>query len=175
MALKTALASIASSVSGTALSDTDQRGSAELLAASGIIRNMRRLAVFLMIALLAARGWAGVMMSVEMSIQSLAAVPSMASSIPLAEPTGSAGGGVAMLDKVDCPEHATMQTASDAVADGSGSHCNTCVACQICHTVALTSLMPEKLASFGAYSLTTPGGTRFASAALASGFKPPIS
>ena len=149
-------------------------GGIELSAVAGIIGFMRKLVLFLMIALLAVRGWAGAVMSVEMSVQSLAAGSSMASS---AHGTGS----VSAVDietpthnSTDCPDHAAMQPAGDEVADGS-SHCNTCVACQICHTVALTGLAPLKLASVGAVSPIAPSGTRFASAALRTGFKPPIS
>jgi hypothetical protein len=135
---------------------------------------MRKLVLFLMIALLAVRGWAGAVMSVEMSVLDLMGAPAMAAN---ANPGGSASTSddtVAERDSADCPDHAAMQTAGDAAADG-GSHCNTCVACQICHTVALTGITPLKLAPLGADSPIALGVTRFASVALASGFKPPIS
>ena len=135
---------------------------------------MRKLVLFLMIALLAVRGWAGAVMSVEMSVLDLMGAPVMAAN---ANPGGSASTSddtVAARDSADCPDHAAMQTAGDAAADG-GNHCNTCVACQICHTVALTGVLPLRLAPVGAYTPLTSGGTRFASAALVGGFKPPIS
>lgn len=130
--------------------------------------------LFLMIALLAVRGWAGAVMSVEMSVQGLTVIQS-------AQPIAFGAGSVRAVDiessantSNDCPEHAAMQPAGDRVADGS-SHCNTCVACQICHTVALTGVAPLKLATVGAVSPVATAGTRFASAALRTGFKPPIS
>ncbi len=131
---------------------------------------MRRLVLFLMIALLAVRGWAGAVMSVEMSVQGLAAVP-------IAFGTGSVSAAdieSSSHTSTDCPDHAAMQPTGDQVADG-GSHCNTCVACQICHSVALMGILPLKLPTVGAVSPITPAGTRFASAALRTGFKPPIS
>jgi hypothetical protein len=135
---------------------------------------MRKLVLFFMIALLAVRGWAGAVMSVEMSVQDLAGAPAM---VVNAKPGGSATTSdaiVAAHDSADCPDHAAMQTAGDAAADG-GNHCNTCVACQICHTVALTGVLPLGFEPVGAYLPLTSGGARFASAALVGGFKPPIS
>lgn len=158
----------------TASKNAKVAGGIELVAIADIIRLMRKPVLFLMIALLAVRGWAGAVMSVEMSLQSLTAVPAMASSVNGAGPVAAVTFEMPIRSSADCPDHASMQPAADETAKSS-SHCNTCVACQICHTVALTGVAPLTVAPLGAYSPIIPGGTRFASAALRTGFKPPIS
>ena len=142
----------------------------ELSATGTIIESMRRFVLLVMILLLPLRGWAGAVMSVDMSMQSVAAVPVVASSAYVAEPAHAE----TVKSGADCPDHSAMQAAGEASSNGS-SHCNTRVACQICHTVALTGITPLKLAPLGADSPIALGVTRFASVALASGFKPPIS
>lgn len=146
----------------------------ELLAAASIIKPMRRLILFFMIALLAVRGWAGTVMSVEMSVQGLRAAPAMVAQVNVGESVKASDAAAVAHGRADCPDHAAMQ-ADAHEASNTGSHCNTCVACQICHTVALTGITPVKLAPVGAHSPIVSGGTRFSSAALPSGFKPPIS
>lgn len=74
----------------------------------------------------------------------------------------------------DCAGHTSSQ-ASDPLTPDAAGHCDSCAACQACHTVALSPVTAS--AAF----LTTPPAlprspaARFASAVAALGQKPPIS
>lgn len=128
---------------------------------------MRLLVLALMIALLPLRSWAGDAMAVEVAAQALG---------------GPAPAGQAAMD--DChPQHG--QAAGHAMghdaapADTQGEHtstdCDTCSACQICHSVALTAVLPQALAPVLPAIAPQSSQTRYASAEPAPGLKPPIS
>lgn len=146
----------------------------ELFINVGIVETMRRIVLLMMIFLLPLRGWAGAVMSVEMSTQSLASASFVASNLQSQRAGDGAAAEIIVRSYSDCLDHSVMQPAGEAFADSS-KHCNTCVACQICHTVALTGVTPLQLAPVSAGSPIATGSTRFASAALRTGFKPPIS
>ena len=119
---------------------------------------MRRLFLILMIALLPLRAWAGDVMAVGMMTVNLA------THVPCAGH--------------DASEPGALERSPDSteVADVSPSaHCETCVACQICHSVALAN--PAILQAPAVTSPVQPASlsTRFASALLAISLKPPIS
>lgn len=134
---------------------------------------MRRFFLLIMIVLLPLRGLAGGVMSVEMSLAGLSVSQTAVVNSHVVEATVYSESQKSMQPGVDCPDHRTA--ADGSLENSSGSHCSTCVACQICHTVALTGVAPLRLVPVGAISPTAPGGARFASAALRTGFKPPIS
>ena len=136
---------------------------------------MRRIFLLIMILLLPLRGWAGSVMAVEMSAQHLASASLVVSNLDTLGLGATVQAATTLRNNTDCPDHAAAtQPAGDVLADSS-NHCNTCVACQICHTVALTGVTPLNLAPVGAGSPIATANTRFASAVLRTGFKPPIS
>jgi hypothetical protein len=140
---------------------------------------MRRLFLILLIALLPLRGWAGAVMSIEMALQERIA----------AHHVGQGVHHAATAQKPDCHEHgaaaghvaplgdtAAHNVDHDVTPDTTPSnHCNTCVACQICHSVALTGLSPVAFAPPVFGTPAASGSIRFASATLAAYLKPPIS
>ncbi len=132
---------------------------------------MRRLFLILMIALLPLRGWAAALMSVEMPLQSSLATHQVVHGAD--RPVERGIDRLAQV-KTDCPDHAAMLASPDAKDTGVNSHCSTCVACQTCHSVALTGVPQTEFAPATAASPKPPGGTRFDSAQLASRVKPPI-
>ena len=163
-------------------------GHLELFCRALIIVGMRRLVLIVMVLLLPLRGWAGAVMAVDMLAQN-AANPSAVYSI---------GGAAANLDKYaaatataekaaftsgpdgtsvahgSCPGHADMAAAEASDAD-TNNRCDTCFSCQICHSVALASVMATTMTPNGTASPSQGGASHFASAELVGGFKPPIS
>lgn len=131
---------------------------------------MRRIFLILLITLLPLRGWAGAVMSVEMALQNRVAAHHAVD--------GAGLNSVSAVKTSDCHEQMAV-TGGSGPSESHGTlpsgQCNTCVACQICHTVALTG---APLIQFAPSTLSPPqalGGTRFASATLAAYLKPPIS
>lgn len=136
---------------------------------------MRTLLLALMIALLPIRGWLGDAMALEMVRHSL----------PAAEAVVAAANGIA---ESHCHE-ATMEadTGHDMAAmhgtsgDAQQSHgtdhanCGTCVACQVCHTVALGGMPLVDTPHAAPQAPPAAHAARFASAEPVLGFKPPIS
>ena len=61
------------------------------------------------------------------------------------------------------------------IKEAASGHCNTCGACQICHSVALTSTVTLSAPDFIPHALPSTGSIRFASAVAALCQKPPIS
>lgn len=128
---------------------------------------MRLLVLALMIALLPLRSWAGDLMAMDMAAQSLAAAQAPAA--PAAPPHWH-------------PAHADGQDLHHAVApdpdhaDGHvGADCGSCAGCDICHSVALTTVLPQALAPALPALAPQSRQPRYASAEPAPGFKPPIS
>lgn len=150
---------------------------------------MRRLFLFLLIALLPLRGWVGDTMAMEMTSIKMNAAKLVANySMPTLENPrfDEENSASAMLE---CSGHSAMAVgvaaasgdavasanAVDAANDGSNGHCNTCNVCEICHTVALTQTVAVYPLGFSRHSLPAMGSTHFASAVTALGQKPPIS
>jgi hypothetical protein len=70
----------------------------------------------------------------------------------------------------DCAGHSMGE--STHAADG---HCESCAACQACHTVALSLTGPDLSPAFRSLALPHPAADHFASADAALHHKPPIS
>ena len=142
---------------------------------------MRHLLLILMIALLPLRGWAGDAMATEMAAGQVAQVQQMhvaTKSIAAKDHAASVKAyfdhETAVPDAVrtvaDCAGHGAEDT-----DHGGGSHCDTCSACQACHTVALAHAAPNVSSTFQAFSLPHSAADQFASADAALRQKPPIS
>jgi hypothetical protein len=161
----------------------------------------RALVLIFMIALLPLRGWAGEIMATEMAStqamhsQKLAEsatklgadrdridwskatlnsknVQFSAQNQPLAD---KASGAVAAHD---CERHTKSDATAAANADANiqaDSHCDTCPACQACHTVALSFGAVSLSAALSPRMLPHAAADHFASATAALGQKPPIS
>ena len=148
---------------------------------------MRRLFLITMIALLPLRGWVGDAMAMEMAIDMpvqmamavqktspLNTIISVADQAHPTRATGHFGSENAAATHAECPGHSAMAS-GDATDNAASGHCNTCGACQICHTVALAGTVlfnPPQAISVLPLPL---GSTRFASALPALSLKPPIS
>ena len=121
---------------------------------------MRFFLFALMIALLPLRSWAGDVMALEMAQQQL-----------IATETG--------YDSSHCLDivHADvgLQVAPSDSQDTAQDHCNTCTACQVCHSVAMASEVQWPVARQLPHYVPMPSTATFTSAAPAPGFKPPIS
>lgn len=147
---------------------------------------MRFLVLALMIALLPLRGWAGEVMATEMAstqvvrakTQAESATKLIASNANTHWTTGTFEGKKTVFEAAhtktsaigDCEGHAKVDEAASAVA-----HCDSCPACQACHTVALSVSAVDLNFSFSSHTLLRPAAAHFASATAALGQKPPIS
>ena len=154
---------------------------------------MRFLVVALMIALLPLRGWTGEVMATEMaSSQITHHHEQLDDAIELVAGHAHKQGVSATFEGEktafqvqkttfeakntqsaamhDCEGHANAGEA--ASADG---HCDSCPACQACHTVALATAEPSLNLTFSSRTQPRPASTQFASATSALGQKPPIS
>ena len=150
---------------------------------------MRVLVLILMIALLPLRALAGDVMATQMA-SSLSAIENGAAR---AHKTGATSTFTLQQDPVDIPkampdcheQPASDHSAADGDADALGSHsqsatpssdhCNTCAACQVCHTLALSPHAPGDVALFASPQLRQTSTAVFTSADAALGQKPPIS
>lgn len=139
---------------------------------------MRHLFLILMIALLPLRGWASdamatAMVTAQVQHQQTAASTSAARAIE-AEVQAHQYGETVVADAAqmaaDCSGHALGQ---DEHAEDA--HCDTCSACQACHTVALSPPTVEVTTAFNPRTLPRAVVAQFASAEAALGQKPPIS
>lgn len=125
---------------------------------------MRVLFLALMIALLPLRGWVGDAMAMDMlALAQGAAHSSHANATPVHDCHTLAADGAG--GDASEPQAPPMQMSAD---------CNTCSACQICHTVALPAIiLPLNGVGTPTLQPAHPAGL-FASADRAPGFKPPI-
>ena len=141
---------------------------------------MRHLFFILMIALLPLRGWVSDAMATGMVTANM-----QQQSVAMTAPTHAHEAGmqahqdtqtlVADTSEIaetmgDCSSHAfgEDQNAGD-------THCNTCSACQACHTVALSTSTGELITTFNPRTLPRAAVTQFVSAERALDQKPPIS
>jgi len=74
----------------------------------------------------------------------------------------------------DCAGHASGQTSDPTTQDATG-HCDSCVACQACNTVALSPVTTRTASLAIPPALAHSPAAQFASAVAALGQKPPIS
>lgn len=143
---------------------------------------MRCLIIVLMIALLPLRALAGDVMATQMA-GSAAAIESRAA-------RAHDMGARSIFDHqkqlvetplavFDCHEQAASHhDASDIaprVSTEVNDHCNTCAACQACHTVALSPTAPAGIALFASPQLRQTSSAVFTSADAVLVQKPPIS
>lgn len=128
---------------------------------------MRILLLALMIALLPLRGWAGDLMAMDRATQSLSAghAPAAPAVPPDCHQAHADGQGL---------HHVVLPDADQA--DGhAGADCGSCASCDICHSVALTAVLPQAMAPALPALAPQSSQPRYASAEPAPGFKPPIS
>ena len=140
---------------------------------------MRHLFIVFLIALLPLRGWASDAMATEMVVSQVQAQQHSATKLiaASAHKTGAkayfyAEVAVKQLAEAmtDCADHF-----ASGQADADAAHCESCSACQVCHTVALPPA--PALTDSGAFSLGRPPPAevaQFTSAQAARGQKPPI-
>ena len=135
-----------------------------------------RLPLFvLMIALLLVRGWAGDAMATDMALAPL----QHATTLIATNAHGISAQGhldhesAASRATHDCGGHAHEDTEDACLA--ADAHCESCAACQACHSVALTPAAPRCGSLFRSASQPRSAAAQFASAETARGQKPPIS
>jgi len=139
---------------------------------------MRHLLLALLIALLPLRGWVGDAMATQMAAgqlqhqQTQAASP--ASHGHEAMDAMHAGHEEASTE-VSVTLHDCAGPADESSSHAADGHCETCAACQACHTVALSPTAPGVMPAFSAPTLPRPATDSFASADAALRQKPPIS
>jgi len=138
---------------------------------------MRHLLLALLIALLPLRGWVGDAMATQMAAGQLQHHEAQATAHAAHVHEHEA------MDTAHAGQHAkapAVHDCADQVTDDGGKHsadghCETCAACQACHTVALSPVAPELVPVFSAPTLLSTAADSFASADAALGQKPPIS
>ena len=146
---------------------------------------MRLLVLILMIALLPLRALAGDVMATQMA-GSAAAIEKRAARAHETGVRSTFDYHKQLVQLVeahkavpDCHEQAASHhDAGDigpSVSTQVNDHCNTCAACQACHTVALSPSAPTGIALFASPQLRQTSSAVFTSADAALGQKPPIS
>lgn len=143
---------------------------------------MRHLLFALLIALLPLRGWVGDAMATQMAAGQMqhsqktqkTAIKTVASHAHGAGATGHFDHEeTAQTPQAAEPDCAGHSTGSDTHA--ANGHCESCAACQACHTVALSLMRPDLSPAIQSLTLTRPVTDPFASADVALRHKPPIS
>ena len=136
---------------------------------------MRYFVLAIMIFLLPLRGWAGDVMATQMAGSALA----IEKGASRAHETGAKASFHQEKQAInispvvpDC--HEQVVSHSDTANAPTNDHCNTCAACQSCHTVALSHTSPEIATSFNRPQVRQVIASRFTSADAALGQKPPI-
>ena len=138
---------------------------------------MRHLLVALLIALLPLRGWVGDAMAIQMA----ATVAQSPVTVYVPDEHGGAARGsthehaASELNKATTAADCVGHTPSKNTSSSDTSHCESCVVCQACSSVAL--VLPSASADATLISLQIPLSAvqRFTSAERALGLKPPIS
>ena len=154
---------------------------------------MRFLVVALMIALLPLRGWAGEVMATEMASsqishqhEQLDDAIELVAGYAHKQVVSATFEGKKSAFEVRKPPFEAKDTQSAAMHDCEGhgkadeatpadGHCDSCAACQACHTVALSTAAVSLNLTFSSRTLPRPAAAHFASATAALGQKPPIS
>lgn len=143
---------------------------------------MRPLFFALMIALLLVRGWTGDAMANGMALaplqpshpaSELRQLALKTAAIHTADEAAHPTAHAAAPDAA--PDCGAGHAASDGDAPAAAAHCQTCDACQACHSMALTPPAARFHAAFDTRVQPPAKADRFASADAASGQKPPIS
>ena len=145
---------------------------------------MRHLLLALMIALLPLRGWVGDAMATQMAAAHAQHRQHGAADDAATKTIAASAhhmGAESHLGHEEMPPEASMvmhdcagQT-PDSAPQSSDTGCDSCAACQACHTVALSLAAPDHSPVFQGRSLLRPAPDQFASADAALGQKPPIS
>lgn len=145
---------------------------------------MRHLLLALMIALLPLRGWVGDAMATQMAAahvqhgQLASAEQSATKTIAAsAHHMGAEGhsGHEETSPEATMAMHDCAGNTSDSSTPTNDAGCESCAACQACHTVALSLATSDQSPVFKGRSLLRPAPDQFASADAALGQKPPIS
>ena len=144
---------------------------------------MRALLFVLMIALLLLRGWTGEAMANDMALASLQQPhqPQQSTTKTIAAHAHAISAEVHFDHELAIPEasaraaHDCAGHAADGAAPAADGHCQSCDACQACHSVALTPAAVDAAPVFGSRTRPHARAARFASAEAALGHKPPIS
>ena len=134
---------------------------------------MRPLLLAIMIVLLPIRGWLGDAMAVEMVRHSLPAAMEAAT-------VASAAAEAHCHEAMDADAGGDIAMAMSAHGSSNTSHndhqgCGTCVACQVCHTVALGGMPLVAIVHGAPQASPAAHAARFVSAEPVQGLKPPIS
>ena len=143
---------------------------------------MRRLFLALMIALLPLRGWVGDAMATQMATQMAAPllaqqVVSNGGAAHVHAPMTSMHGHPQTLqaDTVSSAVNCLGHAGSDNPSSSDLAHCESCVVCQACQTVALAFPVSVFADLFADPEPPQSVAARFTSAKRALGLKPPIS
>lgn len=173
---------------------TATRSLIELLSQPTIIKPMRHLLLALMIVLLPLRGGVGDAMATQMALGTTGSATHhmpggtqpMSDAEDMVDHDHASGteshASHSMAEQApaqamhDCNGHAGRD--DQGTAESTATHdgpCNTCEACQACHTVALSPTPDLRGISFDTPTLAHDLLTSFTSASLALGQKPPIS
>jgi hypothetical protein len=143
---------------------------------------MRHLLLVLMIALLPVRGWIGDAMATGMAAGHLQ--HQQAATEFIAVHAHETGADEHFDHAMPAPEAMHAEAAAPDCADrashgkndhAADAHCDSCAACQACHTVALSPAAAGLNPVFQALTLRRPAPDQFASADAALRQKPPIS
>ncbi|MGV8803415.1 MAG: hypothetical protein ACWA6Y_00455 [Polaromonas sp.] len=128
-----------------------------------------------MMALLLVRGWAGDAMTTSMALAPLQHATTLiaANAHGISAQAHLDHESAASRATHDCGGHADQETEDTRLA--ADAHCESCAACQACHSVALTPATTGGGSLFSAASQPRSAAAQFASAETARGQKPPIS
>ncbi|MEO8390881.1 MAG: hypothetical protein ABI893_05085 [Polaromonas sp.] len=146
--------------------------------------SMRHLLFALMIALLPLRGWVGDAMATQMAASHVQhaqhASAEQSATKTIAAPAHHTGAeGHSSHEEMSPESSMAMHNCAEQTTDSSipvnDTGCESCAACQACHTVALSPAALDHSVVFEARSLPLPAPNQFASADAALGQKPPIS
>jgi hypothetical protein len=142
---------------------------------------MRHLLFALLIALLPLRGWVGDAMATRMAAGQLQHQHQPTQTAAQADHVHGAADAAHANQHEEAASETTLalhDCAGQADEGGSHStdgHCETCAACQACHTVALSLAAPDLMPVFSVSPLPRQAAAPFASADTALRKKPPIS
>lgn len=140
---------------------------------------MRHLFLILLIALLPVRGWVGDAMATGMAgtpaqHQQQVATKMVAGHVHEVGAQGHFDHDAVVAQAgqaaADCTGHA-----SGVASHAASTHCESCTACQACHTVALSQFASDLSPVVRGLTLSSIAADQFSSAEAALGQKPPIS